>query len=290
VLSFNRGDALGRTLRELRSTSLIAEIIVVDNASRDSSPDIARDALRGHPAARVITLAENVGVDGFNIGARESQGDLLLILDDDSWPDPQSLCEATQLVASDAAIGGVALLPVHPTSNISEWPHAQASTRFPMMGCGNLLRREAWFAAGGYASAYFLYRNDTDLALSMLGLGWQVHFRPQWRVWHDSVHAAHKSDRWLHLATRNWLWMTRRHGRGVWKWVGGALGVLRALQCAGMDNSRIERVTQGIREGVSAVPCDTRHAADGSHYARLIRMQLHRHGLSADRSSSHTAE
>lgn len=290
VLSFNRVDALARTLRELSANPMISEIIVVDNASVDSSAHVARTQLAAHPAARVIALAHNVGVEGFNIGVRESLGDLLLILDDDAWPDADALNQAAALMRESEAIGAVALLPVHPVSLVAEWPHAQASDRFPMMGCGNLVRREAWYGAGGYASSYFLYRNDTDLALTILSLGWEVHFRPQWKVWHDSVHAAHKSERWLHLATRNWLWMTHRHGRGPWKWVGGAMGVLRALQCAGMDNARVECVTKGVREGLAAPTGETQISADGSHYARLIRMQLRRHGLSAGRSSSRTAE
>ena len=32
------------------------------------------------------------------------------------------------------------------------------------MGCANLVRRTAWNEVGGYESAFFLYRNDADLA------------------------------------------------------------------------------------------------------------------------------
>ena len=67
VLSFNRRDALRSTLRHLLDTPAIDEIIVVDNASSDSSADAARDLLGAR--GRVIALASNTGVAAFNTAA-----------------------------------------------------------------------------------------------------------------------------------------------------------------------------------------------------------------------------
>src|SRR5690606_34605702 len=84
---------------------------------------------------------------------------------------------------------------------------------WPVMGCGNLVRRSAWQAVGGYEESFFLYRNDVDLALKLLaagGKGGGVWFDPTWVVWHDSPAAApnrRKSLRWFELATRNWIWL-----------------------------------------------------------------------------------
>src|SRR6185503_13614656 len=130
-------------------------------------------------------------------------------------------------------IGAVAFHPRHPETNQSEWPFAartpggRADDRWPVMGCGNLVRRELWNSLGGYEPGFFLYRNDADLALKVLSQPrvpaaparperrWGVYFEPAWTVWHQSPAARRKSNRWHRLATRNWIWMCRRHGRGL---------------------------------------------------------------------------
>jgi GT2 family glycosyltransferase len=276
VLSFNRRDALRSTLRHLLDTPAIDEIIVVDNASSDSSADAARDLLgtRG----RVIALSSNTGVAAFNTAAAAATGDLLLILDDDSWPDPASLDHAIAALHADPRAAAVALSPKHPRTLHLEWPHAHSpSDTFPMMGCGNLVRAEAWSHAGGYEPSYFLYRNDADLALTLLGLGRRVLFHPQWIVWHDSPAAASKSDRWLRLATRNWVWMARRHGRGFWKWAGILLGFAKAMIHAGQDSARTQLVADGLREGLYSAPPPCPARPNGRWWRDLVLTQLRRH-------------
>lgn len=236
VLSYNRIDAVRKTLATLLEQAP-AEIILVDNASTDDTPAIVREAF---PGVRVIALERNLGVEAFNTAAGEATGDVLLILDDDAAPGPGVLDQAMTLLAERPEIAGVALHPRHPATSRSEWPFATTATDdFPFMGCGNLVRVSAWRAVGGYEAGYFLYRNDTDLAMSLLDAGWKVHFNPEWVVWHDSPAAAAKSARWYELATRNWMWMIKRHGRGpsavwamlaAWAWAHKTAGLDARLQ------------------------------------------------------------
>lgn len=277
VVSYNRRAALLRTLSHLRGHPLIGEIIVVDNASHDGSSDAARGALEGFQRASVVDAGRNSGVEAFNTGASLATLPLLLVLDDDAYPAPAALGAARDALVKDRALGAIALAPHHPEHLGAEWPHARAdAASFPMMGCGNLVRAEAWRRAGGYLGAYFLYRNDTDLALTLLALGYGVRFDPAWVVWHDSPCAAAKSDRWLRLATRNWVWMARRHGRGAWKWLGIALGAARAFMHAGVDNSRAELVMDGLRAGLREDAPRASAEPDGSHWRALIGLQMRR--------------
>ena len=277
VVSFNRHDALLRTLAHLRRCDLIGQIIVVDNASHDSSESAARSFLAEVDGAVVIEMPRNAGVEAFNVGARAATGEFLLVLDDDAFPDPDTLGDALDALRADPSVGAVALAPQHPRDARREWPHASAPTAaFPMMGCGNLVRADAWRRAGGYLTEYFLYRNDADLALSLLALGYRVLFDPAWVVWHDSPHAALKSERWLKLATRNWVWMARRHGRGFWKWAGIALGAAKAFMHAGQDNARAQLVIDGLREGLRTQPPPPAAASGGEYWCRLVKLQLSR--------------
>lgn len=274
IVTFRRPDALARTLRELQREPLIAEVVVVDNASCDSTLAMLT---RDFPRVRVISLDANLGVEAFNRGAAASRGDTLLILDDDAWPAPSALTQAMALLDRDPGVHAVALLPVHPQTRKSEWPFAiRATGGWPVMGCGNLVRRDAWERAGGYEAAFFLYRNDVDLALKLLGLGMEVRFDPAWAVYHDSPAAARKSERWLRLATRNWVWLARRHGRGLWKWFGVAAGVGSAVRHAGLSRTRLTTVFDGLWEGMTQTIPKITSEHSGTAYRNFLRQRARR--------------
>lgn len=274
IVAYNRKAALLRTLEHLHAVepSASAEIVVVDNASSDGTADAVRDQ---HPTVRLIELDENTGVAAFNRGVEASTGQTVLILDDDSWPDPTALALALELLAEREDVAAVALHPRHPGGGRSEWPFArrveQACDAWPVMGCGNLVRKAAWQHVGGYCEGYFLYRNDTDLALSLGTVG-KVWFDPSWVVWHDSPAAARKSVRWCHLATRNWLWMAKRHSRHpsrFWAW----LGVVQAFRLAGARPSAIIAVLKGVRDGLfHAAPPTVSSSPQG--WRALMRLRL----------------
>ncbi len=285
VLSFNRLAALRKTLQELVSLDLDrpAQLIVVDNASTDGC---ARMVTTEFPGVRVIELTRNLGVAGFNYGVAAASGDVVLILDDDARPDPRSLREALAWMSTHPPCAAAALLPRHPGTGRSEWPFAeslagagtepQVREDWPVMGAGNLVRREAWNEAGGYEGNFFLYRNDTDLAMKLLAMGRGVAFSPSWIVWHDSPAARSKSARWCRLATRNWLWLARRHGRGIGRITGAAAGWLWAHRIAGLSLVRHWSALRGAWEGLWKPPPPLPAGAtpDGSAFWRLVKLQV----------------
>lgn len=274
VVSHNRRDALERTLRELAALGLFdtGEVIVADNASADGSPAMVR---ADFPRATLMELTDNLGVEAYNRAAAAAQGDTLLILDDDSWPDGASLRAAVAALHASPTLGAVALLPVHPSTRRAEWRHDAEPDAFPLMGCGNLVRADAWRDLRGYEPTFFLYRNDTDLALRLLAGGRGVAFNPDWIVWHDSPAARRKSERWLRLATRNWLWLCRRHGEGLTALAGMALGVLAALRHAGPSFRRARCVLGGVHLGITQEPAPTGTPRTG--LARLLAFRLGLH-------------
>lgn len=280
VLSYNRKPALLTTLDRLTTgtTTRDAEIIVVDNASSDGSAQAVRERF---PGVRVLALDHNELIEGFNIGARTATGDLLLILDDDARPDQDALRQAIDALEQQPHLGAATLMPVHPATGRSEWPFVQKMSGpddlWPVMGCCNLVRRELWTALGGYDSAFGLYRNDVELAVRILSTGMGVRFDPRWICEHDSPAAAHKSERWCRQATRNWIWLCRRHGRGTNLILSVALGWIMAHRHAGARVWAQRAVLRGVWEGFGRVPDPPGWMRrDDRHLARLLRMRLTR--------------
>ncbi|TVQ61977.1 MAG: glycosyltransferase [Phycisphaerales bacterium] len=276
VLSYNRREALERTLTNLSRTARLAgaQVIVVDNASTDGSVELVESRF---PEAELVRLSDNAGVEGFNAGADRATGDLLLILDDDAWPEGESLDRAAGLLASRPELAAVTLHPRHPTTDASEWPFAgEATDAWPVMGCGNLVRRDDWRRAGGYAGGFFLYRNDTDLAMKLLALGRGVRFEPGLVVRHDSPQAVTKTPLWFFHATRNWVWLARRHGRGWRRWAGALAGWVWAHRLARLDWRGHATVFRGGLTGCLVRPPMMPRGVrpDGGAFRRLLRMQF----------------
>jgi GT2 family glycosyltransferase len=231
VVSHNRPHRLAPLLAHLAATSTTrhAEVIIVDNAS---APPVSLP-LHRPPHTQLLRLDTNTGVDAFNAGARLASASILLILDDDALPDPASLDLALHAILADPTIGAIGLTPIQKSSGHAEWSfpkHHTSLAPWPLLGCANLVRRSAWIDAHGYDPAFFLYSNDSDLALKLLGRGWSVLANPDWFAIHDCPSSFHRPPHWFKLAARNRAWTARRHAPkplGLLFALGASLDVLR---------------------------------------------------------------
>jgi hypothetical protein len=283
VLSYMRKDALRHTLSRLAACAWShaahgGEVIVIDNASTDGSAEMVRNEFAW---VKLVALSQNTLIEGFNIGAREARGELLLILDDDSWPDVGAVEAAAGYLLAHPELGGVMLHRRHPRTMAWEWPFEASALEgvqhnWPDMGCGNLFVRSVWNQVGGYTSAYELYRNDTDVALKLAGLGRPVVFCKDWLVWHDSKIASKKSNKWLRLSTRNWVWMAKRHARGMLRVRGIVLGWLHAHRLAGLRPSGHASVLRGVMQGLmsNAPALEPGVQPAREAYARLLGLKM----------------
>ncbi|MBX3385354.1 MAG: glycosyltransferase [Phycisphaeraceae bacterium] len=309
VLSHSRPDALARTVAALAQHPLFTRstngapapgrILIAHNASDSPAPSLT-DLRERHPAARIdlADMGANLGVEAFNRAAAEAFSDappsptnLLLILDDDAVVEPAALIDAVRLLERRPDLAAVTFHPRHPVTAASEWPFFESVCRnhagrrvavdlWPVMGCANLVRADVWQRLGGYESTFFLYRNDTDLALRILDATQgpsKVHFDPNWIVWHDTpaVPGSPKSERWHRLATRNWIWTCRRNARGRLALQSALAGYLWAHRLAGRSLSRHLATLRGGLDGLRSTPTMPQGTTrSGKGLKRLLKAQI----------------
>lgn len=283
ILSYNRWAALQQTLGALAEDPAAkdAQIIVVDNGSMDGTQERLRSKF---PSVKLVGLRSNAGVAGFNEGVRASSGQAVLILDDDARPAPGALAAALECLGRRPDIAAIPLHPHHPQSQRSEWSFAGRAgaepglqDQWPVMGCANIIRRTAWDRVGGYEESFFLYRNDVDLALKLMDAGYRVHFDPKWIVWHDSPATARKSVNWFKLATRNWIWLCRRHGRGHRRYLAMATGWLWAHRLAGLSpGAHLAAVRGGLSGVLSRSPRKPMPCVRGTALAAYLKARFAR--------------
>jgi glycosyltransferase involved in cell wall biosynthesis len=87
IPAMNEGQTIGRVIRAVQAECPGAEIVVVDDASRDDTADEAEAA-----GARVIRRPYNIGNGaGVKTGVRAASGDVVVVIDADGQHDPADI-------------------------------------------------------------------------------------------------------------------------------------------------------------------------------------------------------
>lgn len=194
--------------------SLDTQVIVVDNASRDGSADVAEAA-----GATVIRNAGNPGLStAINQGAEAADGEWLFVLNPDTVLHEKSMQQLVERLASDPRIGVAGPNLVRPDGTTYPtgrrfpsltmgvlhallggiWPSNPATRRYHMdeldrttaqdvdwvSGSAMMIRREAFDAIGGFDSGYFMYFEELDFCLRLHRGGWRVVFDPEPTIMH----------------------------------------------------------------------------------------------------------
>ncbi|MBC7490421.1 MAG: glycosyltransferase family 2 protein, partial [Glaciimonas sp.] len=110
IVNYNAGVYLRSCVDSLLNCPLEIEIIVVDNASMDSS----LDALQGLPSVKIIKNSNNVGfAAACNNGARVASAQFLLFLNPDCSFKPGTLISLLEAMCLDERVGMVGGLLVN---------------------------------------------------------------------------------------------------------------------------------------------------------------------------------
>ena len=98
----------------VRDQSVQVDVVVVDDASTDTSAQVARELCDQHPGVRLIQHPDNRGpVKTFNDGLREASGEFVVRLDADDLLTPGSLDRSVQLARAHPSVGLVYGHPLH---------------------------------------------------------------------------------------------------------------------------------------------------------------------------------
>lgn len=149
---------LPRTLEGLRSafTALGAdhEIVVVDNASTDATAEVAH----AH-GARVVFEPQRRISRVRNAGAAATNGEWLLFVDADTWPEIELLDRAHRELRTGACGGGALVAMPELPNRVYRWGlrlwNAMARRLSVAAGCFVFVRRDAFEAVGGFDERYY---------------------------------------------------------------------------------------------------------------------------------------
>lgn len=227
VLNFSGRRHLERCLPSLAQLSYPnASVVVVDNGSTDDSLAFVR---ANHPDVKVLALGANRGfAPAYNIAVRESDADVVVLLNNDTTVEPDWLGQLIDVLDRHQAAAAASLMldwdgchidfaGVLPTFLGHSWqvdhgmPVGRSYQEQPLLfACGGsvAIRRQAFLDVGGFDDDYFAYFEDLDLGWRMSLAGYTTVLAPRAITYHR-LHAT--AGEWgqtlrLRLYERNALW------------------------------------------------------------------------------------
>jgi hypothetical protein len=212
IVNYNTREYLARCLESIAGISgSCAEIIVVDNASKDLSAEMVKERF---PDAVLIANVENLGFAKANNQAISlSKGRYLYFLN----PDAEVRKGAVEAMIShmethpDVGLAGTRI--VNPDGSAQP----SVENRYPgqkyakkemaglrgdiawVLGASMIARRRPVVDAGGFNEDFFLYGEEQDLCLRLRRAGWVIGYIPDAVV----LHWGGKSER-EHLPAAVW--------------------------------------------------------------------------------------
>lgn len=233
VVSWNKKDCIKNCLKSLAKVSYPNyEIIVVDNASVDGSPEEIESTF---PYVRLVRNRENLGyTGGNNVGIQYSirkSADYIVLLNDDVIVSPSFLTEMIKAFESDRQIGmaGPKILCFPEKTRIYQ-PYGKINYYLQIgrlslnriveptkvdwvCGAALFVRTETIKKAGLLDTNFFLYFDEADFCERAKKAGYKIVYVPHSIVYHDiSRSFSHGMNPvQLYYVTRNELLFARKH-------------------------------------------------------------------------------
>lgn len=267
IVSWNASAFLGPCLQSILQDGYNSniEIIIVDNASEDGSPDLAE---RDFPGVAVIRNARNVGfAKATNQAIRLSRGRYVLLLNPDTLLSPSAIPmmvrfldqhpkaaavgplilnskgEITESYAPfpglSVALRGVRIITTASYNCVLDSAPSEPKTVDWICGACMMIRREALDQVGLLDEGFFMYWEETDLCWRLWKQGWEVYYLPQAQIIHYGAgSSAQANDRvYLNgLLLNEWITSAHRFLRKhypPWAWAAcfavAAISILLAL-------------------------------------------------------------
>jgi hypothetical protein len=222
------------------------EIIVVDNASTDGSPDLIT---KNFPQVHLLKLGKNVGFGaGNNQGAKVAQGQYLFFLNPDTYLTEDPLPSLIQMLETLPDVGIVAPRLIYPDGSLqlsTAWSigilgefknqhrlrHYQqghdrdqikqqfAQDHFVdiVVGAAFLMRKQLFVELNGFDETFFMYFDESDLCQRLRERGWKLLYTVKTQLVHLHGQAVKQTpEKMAFEYRRSQLYYYQKH-RPLWE-------------------------------------------------------------------------
>lgn len=275
IVNYNTRDFLQHCLKSIRTHAPDAQVIVVDNDSRDDSPGMVR---REFPVVELIEMGRNAGFAAANnVGIAHARGDYIVLFNSDAALVDRALDRCVQWLDERPWIGAASprLVGVDDQPQSCFYPFPRLSSmlreafRLPPRSSHGDTEDEGWLAGtalvirrlalesigGGLDESFWMYWEDCDLSARLLAAGWRLAaFDGGWIRHHGGASGGgldsnRRADlhAWYVYGKHHWFRKHRPRYEASVLWVLDALDVARkAIRGTIRSRRRGERVHAGV--------------------------------------------
>lgn len=216
IVTYNPGVILAQCLVSVIKSQIDLEVVVVDNASTDGTPELVR---QNFSRVHLITNQENKGFAGANNqGLATTNGQYRLLLNPDVIVDDQAFAQMISFMEAHPEVGIVgpctfdehdkvavtARTPYRPLNIL--WQYVGLDWVFPnhvygvyrracetatepfevgwVQGSCLMLRDKVYQKIGGLDEGFFLFCEEPDFCDRAFKAGWKTYFLPSARIHH----------------------------------------------------------------------------------------------------------
>jgi hypothetical protein len=247
IVSWNVRELLRRCLESLVLPRGTFEVIVVDNASSDGSPETVRTDF---PHVRLVRNDENRGFPSANNqGLDLSNGRTLLLLNPDTEVVGDALATMVGYMDAHPEVGGLGPQLCNPDGSLQSsrrrfptlstalvestviqewWKDNRILRRYYMsdtpddaiqpvdwvVGACLLVRREAYEQAGGLDEGFFMYSEEMDWCRRIRDAGWEIVYLPTATVIHHEGKSSEQvvAERHIRFQSSKVRYFRKHHG------------------------------------------------------------------------------
>ncbi len=238
IVNYNGGLLVERCLRSVLKTNFFPfDVLVVDNASSDGSPDLIA---KHFPSVRLIRLLGNLGYAGANnVGIRAATGKYLVLLNSDTEVEPEWLTHLVEvaerrpdaaflqpkiLFLDDHAVINSAGNEIHfagfgvcrgiSTRDIGQYERVEKIGY--ASGASVMVSREALDEIGPLDEIFFAYGEDKDWGWRAKMLGFHSMYVPTARIYHKwSTTLGYSPLKMYYLELERLISIWKNHTNGM---------------------------------------------------------------------------
>jgi GT2 family glycosyltransferase len=206
ILTFNRCEAVQKAIESVYDQSFSdVEIVVVDSASEDGTPEVVRERF---PGVRYIRLPRNLGCPGGrNHIYANCTGEYIVNLDDDGWLGEGALERIAEVLDAHPDVGILALRQLYSDEPAPEGacqPRSSYEETGLFRGGLSVFRRSMLDVIGLYPEEFFLYAEESHLSIRAMNAGYKILDTPDIIMWHPRLGGSGQhGSKWNYYKARN---------------------------------------------------------------------------------------
>ncbi len=231
IVNYNSLNFIKPCLKSLEKIEGLSwEALIFDNGSKDGSIDYLNSISKSKKNFKLFNAKKNLGFSlASNLAANEARGDFLLFLNPDTELIGGNIKDLINFYNSKENIGLIGPKLVNPDGSLqyscrsfptigrqfyesyflhrcfkdskifgsyflSWWDHSHVSEVDWLSGAFLLILKKTFAKSGGFDSRFFMYSEDTDLALKLKRKGYKNYYCPFFEARHQDSGIASRNE------------------------------------------------------------------------------------------------